>query len=109
MGGKESDAGIDEEMFRESVLLEIQTAVTKSIEWMDLIDQELPLVERMEQMKKLELAKAGKGWAEPQKEQRKPTEPVKVELPPGYSQTVGPAGQITIAKVKNKKRILICF
>lgn len=55
--GHESDAGIDEEMFRESVLLEVQAAVAKSFEWMDLIDQELPLVERMEQMKKLEQAK----------------------------------------------------
>jgi hypothetical protein len=86
-------------MFRESVLLEIQGAVAKAFEWLDLIDQELPLVERMEQMKKLEQAKAGKNWAEPKKEERKATEPVKVDLPPGYSQTVGPAGQITIAKL----------
>lgn len=97
--GNEADTGIDEEMFRESVLLEIQGAVAKAFEWLDLIDQELPLVERMEQMKKLEQAKAGKNWAEPKKEERKATEPVKVDLPPGYSQTVGPAGQITIAKL----------
>ncbi len=55
--GLENDSGIDEEMFRESVLLEIQGAIAKSFEWMDLIDQELPLVERMDQMKKLEAAK----------------------------------------------------
>lgn len=47
----------------------------------------------------LTIIKAGRNWAEPKKEERQATEPIKVELPAGYSQTVGPAGQITIAKL----------
>jgi immunoglobulin-binding protein 1 len=99
--GADSDVGIDEELFRESVLLEIQVAVKNSLEWIDLIDQELPLAEKMEHHRKLEQASAGKMWAEPKREEKPPTpNPIKIELPPGYTQTPGPGGTVTIDKAR---------
>ncbi len=97
--GSEGDKGIDEELFREVVLLEVQMAVKNALEWIDLIDQELPLAERMEHEVKLANAKQGTMWAE-QKQTVQPPAPnlVKIDLPPGYSQTVGLAGQVTITK-----------
>lgn len=99
--GAEDDTGIDEELFRESVLLEMQVAVRASLDALDLIEQELPLVERMEQMKKLEAAKQGTKWEseKPERAPRTPTEPIKVDLPNGYRQHVGASGQVTIEKL----------
>ena len=97
--GVDADAGIDEELFRESVLLEVQMAVKNALEWTDLIDQELPLAEKMEHMRKVEQATAGKIWAEPKREDKPAApNPIKIELPPGYTQTVGPGGMVTIDK-----------
>ena len=92
----DDDAGIDEEVFRECVELEIQVEITRAIESLDLIDQELPLVQRMEDMKKLEKAK-GDRWKEKKDEPQK-TNPITVDLPLGYSKKVGPNGQVTISK-----------
>ena len=93
--GKDSDVGIDEELFRESVLLEIQVAINAALDGLDLIAQELPLVERMEQMKKLEAAKQGTRWEGKKEDAKKPTEtkPLKIDLPAGYTSKVGPAGR----------------
>lgn len=102
--GVDSDKGIDEELFRESVLLTIQLAIKGALDGLDLIEQELPLVERMEQMKKLEQAKSSQWKAADadrnaqQQQDRPPPKPITVDLPPGYLQQVHSSGAITITK-----------
>lgn len=97
--GVDNDKGIDEDLFRECVVLEIQLACKGALEGLDLIEQELPLVERQEQLKKLEDAKTGR-WKEQEAvpAPQPANKPITVDLPPGYVQSTGPMGGITITR-----------
>lgn len=104
----DDDAGIDEELFRTCVTLEVQLACRKTLEALDLIAQELPLLQHREQMQRLEAATTD-AWKQQGRAQdappQAPAKPLSVELPPGYIQTPGPRGAFTITRSQLKEQV----